>query len=106
MQFSKPKASMDENCPFVDWPPSIIRPGGGVGSIDSPECFSYEVFEVFVIDDIMIVYFVRGMLSCYIVIRQAMTVIFPMVSMHMHPTQGWQSRDIESTGGHPPILLD
>ena len=104
MQFSKPKASMDENCPFVDWPPSIIRPGGGVGSIDFPECLSYEVFEVFVIDDIMIVYFVHGMLSCYIVIRKAMTVIFPM--MLMHPTQGWQSRYIESTGGHPSILLD
>ena len=34
MQFSNPKVSMEESCPFVDWPPRRRRPGGG--SIDIP----------------------------------------------------------------------
>ena len=34
MQFPRPKVSMEESCPFVDWPPSRRRPGGS--SLDVP----------------------------------------------------------------------
>ena len=39
MQFPRPKVSMEESCPFVDWPPSRRRPGGS--SLDFTEKKKY-----------------------------------------------------------------
>ena len=43
MQFSNPKVSMEESCPFVDWPPRRRRPGGGSNDIPAKKCLGIQI---------------------------------------------------------------
>ena len=44
-QFSKPKASIEENGPCSDWPPSTRSPGGEGGSFEIPNIGGAEILK-------------------------------------------------------------